>query len=895
MGIIKDILGNKVSLGASSKYGKYQYTGYPRILLKHGITNIEDLVDEMKPVLDTLSSLANEHDIDFVITSGKDSTEHKPNSYHYVGRAVDISVRKGYTDGRISGWSDKGDIFQEFKKMLNPEGPRTTDFDILYETNPDHVHVEYDPKKKSENQKTSTIEQPSTKTTGVTVSQEVSSQKPIAYFHTDPTIKSVSELIAQNVLFKDVNEQEFLQTKQPGGITNEEAIKNSYNNPDDENKVEEWPLLKPGTLLFVMPKDLNLDTLAVESVGQVKEFQNWGEYQTETQKFLNNLPGYCPAYWDKLKDYDYRIPVKYVNSAFRVWVFCKAVNHVLDLTSYCYGIQTSTNVQGGDSFSLDLAFVHSSLDFEQSTNPGKVYKQEVLRANAFKEKKISKFAREISENDIVFLSFEQLDCEKRNWVEGSVEMVELSELANQYYDFIGLVSGVQQTADANGIGRVVVTGESVSKLFNIDEAIFRPIAAIQNSFSGNIVIGDKKKRGWMERMFVDGQYHALWAEEFRTIERTMKYYLNLVSNVGLLPLNDVGEENTDLFESWGDERTKVYKIETDEKGNTKEIQEGLAKGIYQIIKLQVQPELANRHLSDGSIFNPEGTIYSLMKNVCQEPLVELITDTYKNTFDIICRVPPFSKKALVEWSETLRVEAKNSSYFGDIEVEDVLNEELAWETNVYTWFELEPKGTVIPVDEQVSFCYIPTLFLNDFIEVWGSRSLSISSPYSVIGSTDKENKDEIRQALQDLCWMVETHFYLPFTRRGTITLAVPDRRIKKGQWIRYKKTGELFYVEGVEQTADISSSMVTRTTTLTVSRGLLEKYIDPKVGKGYFDIIDFDALKEQLSGFSKKSTTTGEGAMSGTTLSAIINKKVFRFFASKSQFIYEPEDWKNFE
>ena len=894
MGIIKNLLGNKISLGASSKYGKYQYSGYPRVLVKDGTVRIEGLVDEMKPVLDTLSSLGNENDVYFVITSGNDYDKHKVNSYHYVNRAVDISVKGGYTNVKIPGWADQGIIYQEFRRRLNPGAPAATDFDIIYEWKPVvHIHVEYDPKGKSKNQNTSTIEQPSTKTTGVIVSQEVTQQDPIPYLHTDPTIKSVSELISRNVLFKDVNEQEFLQMKQPGGLTNEEAIKNSYNNPDDENKIEEWPLLKPGTLLFVMPKDLTLDSLAVESTGQVKEFQTWGQYQTKTQRFLNSLPDYRPSYWSKLKDYNYKTPVKYVNTAFRVWMFCKSVNHVLDLTYYCYGVQTGTSVQGGDSFSLQLAFIHSSSDFEEGTSPGKVYKQEVLRANAFKEKKISKFAREISENDIVFLSFEQLDCERRNRVE---DRVESSELANQYYDFIGLVTSVQQMSDANGTGRIVVTGESVSKLFNIDEAVFRPIAAIQNSFSGNIVIGDKKKRGWMERMFVDGQYHALWAEGFRTIERTMKYYLNLVSNVGLLPLNDVGEANTDLFSSWGDERTKLFSVEVDDKGNKEVKQDEYAKGIYQIVKLQIQPELANRHLSDGSIFNPEGTIYSLMKAVCQEPLVEMITDTYKNTFDIICRVPPFSKKALVEWSETIQAISKDaSSKYGDIEVEDVLNESLSWETNVYTWFELEPKGTIIPVDEQVSFCYIPTLFLNDFIEVWGSRSLSISSPYSVIGSTDKENQDEIKQALEDLCWMVESYFYLPFTRRGTITLVVPDRRIKKGQWIRYKKTGELFYVEGVEQTANVSSTAVTRTTTLTVSRGLLEKYINPKVGKGYFDIIDFDALKEQLSGFSKSSSMKEKKATFGTTLSAIIDKKLFRFFASKSQFLCEPEDWENFE
>ena len=109
MGIIKGLLGNKTFLGASSKYGKYKYSGYSRILLKDGTVRIEDLVDEMKPVLDTLSSLGNENDVYFVITSGNDYDKHNDNSYHYVNRAVDISIKGGYTDTPIPGWAGKGD------------------------------------------------------------------------------------------------------------------------------------------------------------------------------------------------------------------------------------------------------------------------------------------------------------------------------------------------------------------------------------------------------------------------------------------------------------------------------------------------------------------------------------------------------------------------------------------------------------------------------------------------------------------------------------------------------------------------------------------------------------------------------------------------------------------
>ena len=246
-------------------------------------------------------------------------------------------------------------------------------------------------------------------------------------------------------------------------------------------------------------------------------------------------------------------------------------------------------------------------------------------------------------------------------------------------------------------------------------------------------------------------------------------------------------------------------------------------------------------------------------------------DTYKNTYDLICRVPPFSKKAIVEW-----LEANAQTGFGTIPIENVASENLGWETEFYTWFELEPRGSIIPMDELVSLCWIPTLFLSDFIDVWGSRKLSVVSPYTVVGSSNETNADEIGQAVNDLCFMVESFFYLPFTRRGTITLAVPDRRIKKGQWIKYEKTGEIFYVEGVQQSAMVSVTSVQRQTILTVSRGLLEKYINPRDKKGYFDIIDFDALAKALKGFYGKNGKA-------TTYTPSLQKDLFKFFSARKQ------------
>lgn len=861
-------------------FGKWFYSLFRTIFIKDSSVNISGLKISMKPVFDALARLGISKGVNFVITSGNDAN-HKLGSYHYEDRAIDISFKCGLTNKDIPGWADGGEVFQSLNKMLNPLAPSYKDYDIILEA--DHVHIEYDPgvQKKTE------------KTSGQSDSQKENKVEeiPISYLHTDPTITTLSDLISKNPLFKGVKQTDLENLKGPDGLTNKTRIENSYVNPDeDAEEKEEWPTLKVGTMIYVMPSMLqqNVDFLSAESSGQVKKFRSWGDYVTETQSELNELAKqgkYVPAYIVKSQDYNYSSLVKHINSFFRVWIYSKVANAVVDITAYCKTLVTFTQTSNDDQFSIELVFVNP-IENWNLVKKSKDYdiSEGVVYSDSFLANRISLFCREISENDIVFLSFEQLLCED-DYREGSSQMVEIDRLHDQFYDFIGLVSTVQQSSDAQGSGLVTITGQSLVKMFNDDEAVFRPISAIESSLSGNLLIGDRQKRGWTGRFFADGEYHSLFTATSRTIERTLKFYLNLVSNVGLLPLDEAGKDNNQigvcqLFSSWGGERTKLWKVDVDEKGRIKELQEDYAKGIYQIVKLQVDSELGSRHLADGTVSNPEGTIMSLLRTTCQFPLVELIMDTYKNTFDIICRVPPFGKKAILEWIESSKntIVDKGKS-FHTIEITDVASESLSWETNFYTWFELHPKGTIVPIDDLVPLCYIPTLFLTDFIDVWGSRRLSVVSPYSVMGSGEMPLGIEIKQALQDLCWLVESHFYLPFTRKGTITLAVPDRRFKKGQWVRYNKTGEIFYIDGVQQSVAVSSSSVSRQTVLSVSRGLVEKYITTKNGDGYFDIIDFDKLAKGLEDFNENDIKNR------TSKAPAINSELFRFFCGRKQFI----------
>ena len=66
-----------------------------------------------------------------VLTSGTDGT-HKEGSLHYKGMAIDLRTRDLTVDQRMG-------VFHYLRAILEPLG-----YDVVVE--PDHFHVEYDPK-----------------------------------------------------------------------------------------------------------------------------------------------------------------------------------------------------------------------------------------------------------------------------------------------------------------------------------------------------------------------------------------------------------------------------------------------------------------------------------------------------------------------------------------------------------------------------------------------------------------------------------------------------------------------------------------------------------------------------------------------------------------------------
>lgn len=272
-----------------------------------------------------------------------------------------------------------------------------------------------------------------------------------------------------------------------------------------------------------------------------------------------------------------------------------------------------------------------------------------------------------------------------------------------------------------------------------------------------------------------------------------------------------------------------------------EAKERLAPGIWQITKLLLDSSVQDKQVVDSSISIQQGSLLNFFRKVCQEHLVEFSGDTFGNQYYWIVKRPPFDKVGFEKMIDLTSIVLTD---------DDVENSNLSWnDEGIYSWYQYIPYAELIEVQE-VNY-YIPAIFFPEYAAVWGSRPLSVQSNYYnriFSGDTESDRADNegnvnnvMKNAIRDLKFLIESNAYNPFTRRGTITIR-GDRRIKRGTVIMHT-SGEIFYVDAVTNQYNVTLSGATRTTTLTVSKGMYPEYIYGKEIDGkvmsYFNIIDF--------------------------------------------------------
>ena len=564
-----------------------------------------------------------------------------------------------------------------------------------------------------------------------------------------------------------------------------------------------------------------------------------------------NINSLYNKYWVDFELQERYRPVKNdifveINQKVTVYVFSRMVGELVNITSWLSSITTNVTETGGN-FSLGLNLI----DLVKLRGGKNYYSDAVI--NTYGDVNNAAYLQSLlRENDLIFIKFERIQLEEDN----DIEQTDKLKVHNSIWDMIGLID--RTTIDASAIDTTLtVAGRDLIKLLIDDQNFFIPYQfanSLKTSFGGS-------SSKIFKRLFATGQYQLEFVYSLRSIESTMGFIVNQLSNMEILS----DEGNSWLKSEYGNALSKEFTV--DQAGITEK--STIRNGVWGLIKLLVDEKVQHYRLADASISQPDGSILNQMQKICQAPFVELVCDTFGDTYNIIARRPPWDFKSIKD-STILRINDKNS-----------ISESLDFDTDVFSVFQLSPQGVLLGGNDSIPLSYIPMIVLDEYVKMWGNRLYSIVNNYidydSYIRASDPDNKDKksIKETfIEDLCWIVEVMAYKPFTRRGTIVIK-GDRRVKRGSWILYDRTGEIFYVDGVQNSASISENNVDRETTLSVSRGMVfdfvggsntlkdfqkitSSYIDKadannpitttsiEGNASYFNLVDIDFLRESL-------------------------------------------------
>ena len=534
-------LGEKIYRGSSIQYkkwinqgsGLYYYSSFPRVWVKNPDVNVDDLEDSMLDVFKALEKVAIESNLrGFIITSGNDS-KHMKGSYHYKNRAVDISTYEAltYPRKRIEGIVEGGVIFERIRSILRPNSDYKK-YDVVWEI--DHIHIEYDPAKissASEDEKSNPgsasdgEKKPKPAYVIMTVVEETTLE--------DLVDKKGSLLNGYESLgyTRDQWLKEIESFDGGTGVSNRENIEKEYPVENGE-PIYQWPAIPFGSSLMIPSYSALRDILSIQGANQNVDLYDLPLYKDAMQRMFDSDPNYVISSALKKAEqstYSTAYNVEYIDSLLKVWVFCKADNKIHDITHICSSVSFESSIN--DSFSISLAFMREP----DSENSGSSDYSQSLQENVIRtdiKVRLSDIARLVSENDIVWIRFEdlKLDFETQEKLrssgidysnivpENSDKTVPFSAVAGRIYDFIGLVSSVSQGRDfEQGDGSVTISGGSIQKMFLEDEAIFLPIAAVSGKTGGNLVFGGQNSDSY-KRMFISGEYAFLFAHSYRNIE-----------------------------------------------------------------------------------------------------------------------------------------------------------------------------------------------------------------------------------------------------------------------------------------------------------------------------------------------------------------------------------------
>lgn len=512
----------------------------------------------------------------------------------------------------------------------------------------------------------------------------------------------------------------------------------------------------------------------------------------------------------------------------------------------------------------------------------------------------------LQENDLVYIKFEKLSLEQELEVfsHQTGGQVSPTDVPNRIWDMIGLVDNVSLNTSPNNVN-VNVSGRDLMKILIEDGSTFFVSQFAQNIFSDEDSVLAKRNR--FDKIL---QSVAAASYTFKPIHTILKFIFNKYSNIGIVSNNAFigygnGASKSKYQLASSSLKKKSRNLNTLLRNTTSDINEELnsfllnedKQGVWRICDLVFDEKVSKRILADNNISEDNGSIINSIHKICQEPFVEFYGDTYKDKYYFIVRKPPFDTNGYrglvyenftseenkdvnsnsILQNNTLKISDDKLKNLGDrvikqagiskqnelsdlvidIDDVDVLGEpQLDYHNEAYSWYRLVPTGLGI-LSEDVQFYFAPAIPFDEYAEVWGNKAYQLEYNYCpteyLKDSQEKaEAKFAEKQVFLDLQYVIQSNQYLPFTRRGSIVLT-GNRTIKRGLFINFKPTKEVFYVDSVAHARSMGArGQNERTTVLQVSRGMREPYIKGKLVNfvdgpklvSYFNIINLNLAND---------------------------------------------------
>lgn len=694
------------------------------------------------------------------------------------------------------------------------------------------------------------------------------------YLHTDSSLRTVGEFIGQSISpakYFIGKESEFLDVKDDSGISNRDRIFKSYTKEDDlvkyssPSSIDKDAPLYAGTLLYI-PKDQTFNEIyAVQGKDLYMKQQSLKVFLEDNLKNLLQNSRYVRPSVLNATGSAYSITM--INQLVQVWIWVRALGRIVNVTKFIRSTDTGVSSAGG-TFSIGLSPI---IDIEQIWDvSGNFY---VAVGSTFSNGRFNTpyFSKYIQQNDIVFIRFEELEVEKDRRGNYGKLYIEKNQLPGQMYDMVGLVDTNVITYSAiTNEPEVSISGRDFSKLLVEDGSYFLPFVLLQNSDDFFVNMPDNRRI--LNRIFVSGEYTGLFFYTLRSIRDSLGFIFNQLTNTGVLP------DGVDLFSSYPESaKSKTYQLSDGSERYLKEVEQN---GVWQIIKLAVDSGLDDRRIANSDITRPDGTLMEQVMKVCQEPFVEFWGDTFGDIFSFVVRQPPFTKEQILDYINNYTVIV--------VDVKDVDSFDLSWETEYYSWYQVEAQNSFLGKSNFIAAAYVPVVWLPEYVDAFGNHKKVVPCNYisyqAIRGESGKMNADLFRAAVaEDLKYVVESTCYLPFTRKGSITIKGGDRRIKRGMFINFEATGEIFYVDHVQHSLRVGQSEIDRYTVLTVSRGMVRDYIKGRFLYGkhmsYFNIVNTEYIRDVV----KTRIENGQVVTSKVRSSVLVDPDVFNFFISRKQ------------